>query len=446
MKEQKIKFIVLVIIVMLIVYSTFFFITQQQIREIDNDIKILTDEPASVIIRADANSGTSPLTINFKPILNNINDNISYLWSFGDGATSNDIDPSHTYLDTGIFNCKLTVKNDNKNIMDSLNIKVYPNSPPQIKIKSSETTPFRPATIYFDADAFDPEGEELQYQWILKYPPLYGYEKSEEYNKKNFSKWLWRNGNYVVELNVTDESGNIATDYVIIQVGKSHIEQLIQGVLISYRLFLLPPLEGIWKSQIIRENITRFIDNYWLNLIPIEQKMISIILNIMHWSYIPPIPKAKLAVTNISDINLSKYVDSNTGKVKAGAVASNSFTIANNDNNHTAGNIYITLYNPFSKNERGLVEEIDVDGIYLNLDVGFLSNNLFYNGNYTNWKDCYNIEKLTPGSYITLNITVTLKEGTVFNKGLYKCKLYMYQEKSLDISDYIDEIPFTIKI
>jgi len=35
----------------------------------------------------------------------------SYLWNFGDGTTSTDAAPCHTYADTGTYNVKLTVNN-----------------------------------------------------------------------------------------------------------------------------------------------------------------------------------------------------------------------------------------------------------------------------------------------------------------------------------------------
>jgi hypothetical protein len=89
----------------------------------------------------------------------------------------------------------------------------------------------------------------------------------------------------------------------------------------------------------------------------------------------------------------------------------------------------------------------DVKGytvLTVGLDVGIMSNKMFYNGEYTDWKSCYNIEKLAPGDLINLGITVNLEEGATFTKGTYQCTLYLYQEKYLDKAKYVDEIPFTI--
>ena len=38
---------------------------------------------------------------------------VSYAWDFGDGDTSNEANPSHTYSDEGIYNVQLTVETDN---------------------------------------------------------------------------------------------------------------------------------------------------------------------------------------------------------------------------------------------------------------------------------------------------------------------------------------------
>ena len=199
----------------------------------------------------------------------------------------------------------------------------------------------------------------------------------------------------------------------------------------------------LWKLPFIRDPVTEYLDTHWLEWPQNLQNMTLSILSIMNINYEPPIPKADLEASVIADIDLSTYVNDTTGEVEAGATVRSSFVISNNDSLNTARSIYITLYNPFSDVE-GLVDEIEVEDLMVDLDVGAMSNKLFYNGEYTSWENCYNMEKLAPGDLITLGITVTLREDAIFNKGSYQCKLYMYQEKSLDKAEYVDEIPFTI--
>lgn len=58
-----------------------------------------TNGPAPLAVRfANASTGSAPLI---------------YAWTFGDGSTSNERDPSHTYATTGTFNVNLTVTDSN---------------------------------------------------------------------------------------------------------------------------------------------------------------------------------------------------------------------------------------------------------------------------------------------------------------------------------------------
>ncbi|MEI8053660.1 MAG: PKD domain-containing protein [Bacteroidota bacterium] len=70
----------------------------------------ITDKPvASFVNSSTANCG-APLTINFTDQSTGTG-NLSYSWSFGDGTTSTDQNPSHTYITTGNFSPKLIVYN-----------------------------------------------------------------------------------------------------------------------------------------------------------------------------------------------------------------------------------------------------------------------------------------------------------------------------------------------
>jgi PKD repeat protein len=58
---------------------------------------------------ADSIEGNVPLTVNFTN--SSVGDELSYSWDFGDGGTSYDASPRHTYNSTGTFNAILTVTN-----------------------------------------------------------------------------------------------------------------------------------------------------------------------------------------------------------------------------------------------------------------------------------------------------------------------------------------------
>jgi PKD repeat protein len=65
-------------------------------------------EPTSpqVIIAAAPISGTAPLTVTF---VNSSTNSTDYLWDFGDGQTTFEISPTHTYTQAGVYTVTVTV-------------------------------------------------------------------------------------------------------------------------------------------------------------------------------------------------------------------------------------------------------------------------------------------------------------------------------------------------
>jgi len=439
MKQENIKRMLAITVVGLILLSIAFVSLKYQVE--NTSVSKEDEKSLFVKILADANSGTSPLSVNFKSLLLNEEGATEYLWDFGDGHVSDETGPTHTYNEEGKYSCKLTVTDKNTKKIDYFNITVLKNNPPDVKILVDKTTAFRPATINFDAQVFDPEGEELEYEWKLKYPPFFAYEKVETYNQKNFSKKFWRNGNYVAELTVTDEAGNSRTQYVRIQMQKSKPEVFFSQIKFSLALF--PTTFGfIWIfMKFIRfDNVlNNWLDENWLEWPEVIQKIANNLINYLGIPYEPPIPHANLKISDISEINHSSNVDV-SGGVSAESSESSSIVIENEDKS-TAKNMYITLYNPLTE-EKGISDAIEKEEVEISLDVGGLSKKLFYNGEYTSYENCYFIQNLATGDKFTGDITVTLNEADsgTFEKGTYDCDLYLYQEKA----DYVDIVPLKI--
>ena len=67
-----------------------------------------------------AKEGCSPLTIRFSPLEKS--DTIFYLWNFGDGQISTEIEPTHIYSNSGSFDVSLTVQYFMSNEADSKNV------------------------------------------------------------------------------------------------------------------------------------------------------------------------------------------------------------------------------------------------------------------------------------------------------------------------------------
>ncbi len=73
-------------------------------------ISVIGDIPPPVaMFEATPLSGSAPLTVQFTDL--SIGPPTSYAWDFGDGATSAEENPCHTYTAGGVFTVKLTVKN-----------------------------------------------------------------------------------------------------------------------------------------------------------------------------------------------------------------------------------------------------------------------------------------------------------------------------------------------
>jgi len=440
MKEKSIKKILTIIVFGIIILSIAFISLKYQVENIADDEGGKTS--IFVKILADASSGTAPLSVNFKSLILDEKGTPEYLWEFGDGNTSTEKDPTYVYKKEGTYSCTLKVKDKNVEKTDSFNITILKNNPPDVKIILSKNTAFRPETINFDAQVFDPEGDKLEYEWTLRYPAFFGWENTETYKEKNFSKKFWRNGNYVAELIVTDEAGNSVYQFARLQMQKSEPEMFYQQARAS--IFFLPTTVAvIWIALgylKIDSKITGWLDENWLDWPENIQNLArSLLIEFLGINYEPPIHNANLKISNISDIDQSLNVDTSGGVLED--VSESSSIVIENKDNITAKDMYITLYNPLNQ-EKGLDESIRIEELEVSIDIGSMSKKLFYNGKYTNFRDCYFIENLATGDKFTGDITITLNKASsgTFEKDTYDCNLYLYQEKA----DYVDVIPFKV--
>jgi len=162
-------------------------------------------EIPEVVLITDHSMGNAPFEVSFKSLLQNFGDDVKYSWDFGDGKVSNEKNPNHIYFMEGNYNCTLIVHDEVSESSDEVMITVRENNPPIIKIIVDKTSGNLPLTVQFDSDGFDTDGEIVSY-------------KISNHNEKNFSEKFIRRGLYEVKLIVIDDYGNIATDYIKIQV------------------------------------------------------------------------------------------------------------------------------------------------------------------------------------------------------------------------------------
>jgi PKD repeat protein len=229
---EKDKLVMFIVMLVTIVISIFSLSRSYEAENIATTIeKKVEAAPLSVEIFADKNSGAAPHEVTFSPLVLNARDSVNYSWDFGDGETSEEIMPTHTYVETGAYVCTLTVTDAQKNkITKQIEISVIQNNPPLVKIIVDKVTGNRPTTINFDASCFDVDGEIVSYNWEITDPPLFSVRKVKEYTEKNFSRTFIRPGFYEVKLTVTDDAENSVTDYMKLQILKSKPEQFIDSI------------------------------------------------------------------------------------------------------------------------------------------------------------------------------------------------------------------------
>lgn len=126
-------------------------------------------------IKVDQNYGPSPLTLSFlgDESIDPEGDSLKYEWNFGDGNTSNEKNPQHTFVASNSspesFQVSLTVEDAEGAKSESEMLVSLNNSPPEAKILSFEDgdryIAGKNSVIPLVGEANDQEHNELQHQW-----------------------------------------------------------------------------------------------------------------------------------------------------------------------------------------------------------------------------------------------------------------------------------------
>src|SRR5882762_9915488 len=120
---------------------------------------ILGNQPPVARASASPSSGTAPLQVSFSSAgsVDPEGTPLSYSWVFGDGASSTEANPVHTYSASGAYVARLTVSDGTNNTLSSdLNITV--GNPPTATILSpADASTFRAGDlIHFSGTGTDP--------------------------------------------------------------------------------------------------------------------------------------------------------------------------------------------------------------------------------------------------------------------------------------------------
>ncbi len=147
-------------------------------------IILITPAPPVAQFAANPTGGVYPLTVTFAN--NSIGDITSYSWDFGDGGTSTEVNPGHTYTQAGSYTVTLTatgpggsnielkenyihVTVQNAPSIDSASI-----SPDKVFIPGGATADVQFTASYTNWQ--DPDGPEIHplYRWYLNYNAIIG--------------------------------------------------------------------------------------------------------------------------------------------------------------------------------------------------------------------------------------------------------------------------------
>jgi outer membrane protein OmpA-like peptidoglycan-associated protein len=160
-------------------------------------------------------SGAAPLTVQFDGATTGGCPNYTYAWDFGDGSSSTDQNPSHTYQAVGDYVASLTVT-DSKGTISRNSVSLTVSCPPLYCTASGNPTEGTvPLTVQFSGSA-NGGCPPVSYSWNFRDGGF-----SSDQNPSHTYETV---GDYVASLSVTDSRGNICQKNVSV---KSSAEEFI---------------------------------------------------------------------------------------------------------------------------------------------------------------------------------------------------------------------------
>lgn len=157
-------------------------------------------------------SATTNESVTFSGVNSTDNGNIaSYEWEFGDEATTTGATVDHAYAENGTYTVALTVTDEagnNATETATVNVTTADDSPPEVNI-DGPTKATKGETVEFSAIASD-DGQITAYEWDFGD----GTTTSGEHVSHTYDK----TGTFSVELTVTDDNGNSATETMSVEV------------------------------------------------------------------------------------------------------------------------------------------------------------------------------------------------------------------------------------
>jgi len=175
----------------------------------------VTVNPNPVVSFESITGGCEPLTVDFT---NNSTGGVSYVWNFGDGATSTDQNPSHTYL-TGVYDVSLTVTSA-EGCISSLTLPGYIEVLP---------VPIADASVVEDiSHPYDLSQATFHFQNNSQFATSYTWDFGDGGTSSDVSPahTYAAAGTYTVTLTATGDCGTEVISQTIVVTGNAAIENL----------------------------------------------------------------------------------------------------------------------------------------------------------------------------------------------------------------------------
>ncbi|OQD43094.1 hypothetical protein BUL40_08370 [Croceivirga radicis] len=182
------------------------------------ELIILVTEPENMapvaVSNADVTSGEAPLMVNFTG--SNSTDDVEivdYLWDFGDGNISTEVNPSHSFITAGEYTVVLKVT-DGEGLTDTAELIILVTEPENmapVAVSSADVTSGEaPLMVNFTGSNSTDDVEIVDYLW--------DFGDGNSSTEVNPSHSFTMAGEYTVVLTVTDAAGLIGTTELIITV------------------------------------------------------------------------------------------------------------------------------------------------------------------------------------------------------------------------------------
>lgn len=158
--------------------------------------KVIKVKVASVVVNHKPTASFVPsvngFTVSFANKSTDVDgDTLTYTWDFGDGTTSSDVSPKHTYSKEGIYKVVLTVNDGQETATSSVDVEVSDGQVNHAPVASFDFS-VKDLTVNFANNSSDEDGDKLTYNWEFgdgfssdeKVPGTYTYAEAGEYNVK----------------------------------------------------------------------------------------------------------------------------------------------------------------------------------------------------------------------------------------------------------------------